>query len=447
MRGTRYQAACEVAGATVGAMIGDAPQPTRLRAVQDRALARYLGRVVRPFSDAYGILLSARPVRTRDDLSRWPLSSLDDVADAGALVLRPNAARLRASGELTLIVRLLWSQLWRRRHAFNRRVLEPRFKPIHWHYDRAVPIGYSAKDLDRLGEIGRVSLELAGVGPYDVLVGVVAPGPRLTFWQLVLGTRRAGLSALFLEPTADPEEVASLAPNVLAGRSGDLLRLLEAAQKRGIELRDLHTLIAVGEPPSAATRRRLTALAGGSSGRAAVVSMWAPPGVRALWTECRAGDGFHTWPGAELLELVDPLSEAPVSPGSDGEIVWTPIGWHGTVLLRLRTGVFGGLDESPCLACGRNGPRVQLAPGLPPFARLLDDHPQVGAWQAELRTVDGSEELIVFLAVDHPGHPGPLLRELDRQLSVTQFVVMDRDALDQRLADLGDVAVVDLRSN
>ena len=38
-----------------------------------------------------------------------------------------------------------------------------------------------------------------------------------------------------------------------------------------------------------------------------------------------------------------------------------------------------------------------------------------------------------------------VLDELDNRLSVTQFVVLDRSELDDRLVDHGDARVVDLR--
>jgi hypothetical protein len=97
------------------------------------------------------------------------------------------------------------------------------------------------------------------------------------------------------------------------------------------------------------------------------------------------------------------------------------------------------------VSCGRTSPRLRVVNPLPPFARILDEHPAVDLWQAELRLHDGAEELIVFLAPEVDGHPGRLLRELDRQLSVTQFVVLDRAALQERLRATGDVRVVDLR--
>jgi hypothetical protein len=134
-----------------------------------------------------------------------------------------------------------------------------------------------------------------------------------------------------------------------------------------------------------------------------------------------------------------------VREGADGDLVWSPLGWHGTVLLRLRTGRTGELLTTRCPNCGRTTPRLRVSSTLPPFAAILDAEPGVAAWQAEVRVADGREELVVFVAPARRSDPAPLLRELDRQLSATQFVVMNRAAVDARIAEHGGLAVVDLR--
>jgi hypothetical protein len=426
-------------------VIGEFERPARLRLGQDRALARYLRNHVAPFSRFHADALRSRPVNGRGDLAGLPLVRLEDVLDPSDLVLRPTVEQLASSPEREVRLAWWWARLRRRTAAFNRDVLEPRYKPIHWHAD-LVPIGYTAADLERLAELGRAGLEMAGVTPNDVLVSVYPPGPSLGFWQMSLGTRRAGVPSLFLSPSVAPDEVARLRPSVLAGRSGDLIRLLESGRDAGFSFAGLSTLLVIGEPVDPARRARLAELGGSPSGPVAVVACWAPPGVRALWSECRDGIDVHTWPTAEVVELIDPLSGESVPPGADGEMVWTALGWMGSVLVRLRTGVYGCIDDTACVSCGRTAPRLRVVNPLPPFARILDDHEGVALWQAELRDVDGAEELIVFLAPGVSGHPGRLLRELDRQLSVTQFVVLDRRAMQARLQAHDDARVVDLRA-
>ena len=446
-----------ITGLPFPAVIGDFERPGRRRAAQDRALKRYLSTQVRAYSPQYAETLTRQPVETVADLARLPLVRLADMAgrDDASLVLRPSAERIAAAGDGRLRRSLWLARATKRMSAFNRNEIEPQYKPIHWHLANAngspgttVPLGYSAADLDRLAELGAATLEMAGVDAYDVVLSIQRTSPSPAFWQLALGARRAGVSWLFLDPAnAAPEELAGLRPNVIAGSAADLLRLLESGRVEGLSFAGLHTLLVVGEPLDPVTRTRLAELGGSSSRPAAVVAAWGPPGTRSLWTECRNGTDAHTWPACEALEVVDPLSGVPLAPGIDGEIVYTPLGWKGSVLLRVRTGVYGCLDDTPCVSCGRTTPRVRLVPFLPPFARILDEHPEIDLWQAELRTVNGAEELIVFLAPRRRGHPGPLLRELDRQLSVTQFVVLDRAALDARLRASGDVRVVDARTD
>jgi len=398
---------------------------------QERALRRYLATEVLAFSPYHRERLA--PVwgdggpADRAELARAPLTRLAEVPDAARLVLRPD-----------------WSSLGpaRRRGQGGGDDVAHRFKPVHWALHAGTLVGSSAADLERLADLGRRWLDLAGVEPHDVLVNVLPYGPSLAWWEVALGARRAGLSAIDLGAGPPPEQVARLRPSVLAGRPFDLVRLLEAAAAAGRPLEDVHTTLAVGEPLEAGLRARLAGLLRPGS---AVVAAFAPPGVRALWGECRGGTSLHTWPDAEVVELVDPLSGEPVPPGADGEVVWTALGWRGTVLVRLCSGVFASLETGPCPWCGTDTARLAVTPATPAFLAGLDRHPGVAGWQAELRTVAGLEELVVFLAPAAGAALAPLLADLDGELSATQYVVVDPAALQARIAASGDRRVLDRR--
>ncbi|MBV9412411.1 MAG: phenylacetate--CoA ligase family protein [Acidimicrobiia bacterium] len=423
-------------------------KPSWIKNAQERALRSYLAQDVYPYSPYYQVKfdeagVGQRSVKTRGDLDKLPLTTFDDVVNPASVVLRPDEQSIQQYARIGLVARVFWAKLWRREWVVNQRLIDPVYKPLHWHVDDGFPIGSSAEDVERLAELGRRWLELAGVARYDVLVSVLPPGPNLAYWQLVLGSRQAGVSALHMNPNTTAEQLAAARPNVIAGRPSELIRLLEAARPIDRNLDGLRTLLVAGARLDGATRRHLTALV---DGQASVVAAWAPPGVRSLWVQCREGEGLHTAPDVELLEVVDPLTGTSVADGTEGEIVWTSLDWKGTVFLRLRTGVYGGVDDNPCPACGRTTPRlIPSGAAEPGFARVLDSHPKVQAWQAELRTVDGKEELIVYISLEPNGRPGRLLRELDRHLTVTQFVVLDRRRLDARLSSHGDTRVLDLR--
>jgi phenylacetate-CoA ligase len=78
------------------------------------------------------------------------------------------------------------------------------------------------------------------------------------------------------------------------------------------------------------------------------------PGVAA---ECHARAGLHVQEDHFLAEVVDPATGRPVSPGTEGELVFTTLTKEAMPLLRYRTGDIGTLTREPC-ACGRTMARL-----------------------------------------------------------------------------------------
>lgn len=446
---------------------------SRLKA-QEELLREYLVHHLYPYSPFYRRRFDAAKIVPRrisgfSDLAKLEPTSWSDVeAEPASFLLRPTEKAIARFGERRLVMAVTRAKLRGRVSQLNRDLIDPAYKPIHWHLEGEVPVGYSGEDLDRLAEAGRRLLELGGIHRDDVIVDITAPGPNLAYWQVVAGARQAGVSAIHLGPDAEPEQVEAATPTVLCGPPEGLGSLLQSLQKAGVHLPNLGTLLAVGSLVDDDVRADLVAGAQAlEASGVEVVTAWAPRGVRALWAECRGGRGFHTFPDLEWLETL-----------SDGELAWTSLAWHGTAFLRLRTGVRATIDDSGCPTCGRVVPRVvteALAPAPTPRAaapatiappvetepepvaardgaavpqrvwnlEVLDEHPAVAAWAAELRRVDGVEELIVFIAPAGIDRLGPLFRELDATLSATQYVVERPEQVRQRVDRHG--AVLDLR--
>ena len=464
-------------------------QKTRQRE-QEEQLREYVAHHLYPYSPFYRRRFDAAGIAPRsitgfDDLAKIEPTRWSDVTAAPvAFVLRPTERAIIRFGERRLVGAITRAKFRGKVSQVNRDLIDPAYKPIHWHFDGDVPVGYSAEDLERLCEAGRRVLQLAGLSRDDAIVDVTPPGPSLEFWQLVDGARSAGLSAVHFGSGVSGDRIAAAAPTVLAGPPDALSEALEALQAGGHRIDGLRTLLVLGalldDPDRDALRH-----AGEEVGEHGieVVLAWAPAGVRALWGECRGGRVFHTYPDMEWLEVLP-----------DGEIAWTSLAWHGTVFARLRTGTSGVLDDVVCENCGRIGPRLSVStastarrpaptwamsgPALgaasgerPPAAAVfgrrpadedeeedeaqalvpidtdalsvLDEHPGVAAWQAEYRRVDGVDELIVFVAPAGVDRLGPLFRELDLTLSATQYVVQRPEQIAERRRR--DGAVVDHR--
>ena len=465
---------------------------TRLRE-QEEQLREYVIHHLYPYSPFYRRRFDAAKIAPRtitgfDDLAKLEPTRWSDVsAEPVAFVLRPTERAIIRFGERKLVSAIARGKLRGKVSQVNRDLIDPAYKPIHWHFDGDVPIGYSAEDVERLAETGRRILHLAGLTRDDAIVDVTPPGPSLEFWQLVDGARSAGLSAVHFGAGVAPERIEAAAPTVLAGPPDALQAALEGLRSGGGRLDGLRTVLVLGSLLDEADRQALRSLAQevGEHG-VEVVLAWAPAGVRALWAECRGGRYFHTYPDFEWLEVLP-----------DGEIAWTSLAWHGTVFSRLRTGVSGTVDDVACESCGRIGPRITVlgastarrptpawavaAPAFEPagvgaptptsaiFGRpptpvgeeededevqvlvpldtdalgVLDEHPGVAAWQAEYRRVNGVDELIVFVAPAGVDRLGPLFRELDLTLTATQYVVQRPEQIAERRRR--DGAIVDHR--
>lgn len=434
---------------------------------RNRLLARYVRHELAAYSDFYRrqVMRAGVDIRSLQGLDSLrglqPLDWSDVVADPGAFLLRPDEGDIARHGERRLVLSVTWAKLRRRTDQLNRDVIEPLYKPVHWHLDHGLPVASTQYDLDRLGEAGARVFSLAGLSRSDVLVSVASDPDRLAWWQLVHGARAAHLSGIHLGPGADPEMVAAARPSALAGDAESLLEVLGRLDRAGVELDDLHTIVVAGELLDTRTRDRLadagTAVAG-QSDEVAVVAMWSPRGARAMWAECREGGIFHTFPDMEVVE-VDTGDGRPRLDGA-GELIWSAVGWHGTALFRVRTGVTAVLRDGRCQACGRQGPMVTAGEGVARRRatgehrssrkrggagaseravefRALGEHEDVSAYHVELRKVNGHDETLVFLSLQRDADIGTVLGELDSDLHATQYVVLTRREVETKVKESG----------
>lgn len=322
-------------------MSDDRRRPAQYESARDDVLRSWLGSTVHPYSPALGPVLDEHgfKVRGRADgraLRRLPVVSLAELGDGRRHVLEPTVHEFGRTAALSLQVRFLLDDVVGRRDQFARRHIDPLHRPVVW---TVAPtegghlfVANTARDLDRLAVLGRRALATAGVRDDDRMVLVGDGGDELATWQLVLGCRDAGV-ALLRRPVSDPDAPPGSEPTVVAGTAAALRRIvLPPSVGRLLVLDGADVDVAPGHDVPGQ--------------EVAVARWWAPPPVRAAWPACPGGGGYHTWPEDELVELVE------------GRLVWSAVGWHGSVWLRVDTGVEASLAEGPCPHCDRTTPRV-----------------------------------------------------------------------------------------
>lgn len=334
-------------------MSDDRRRPGQHESRRDEVLRRWIAEEVHPFSVPLRAQLERsglgrRGVRRAGDLARLPVTELADLGDGRPFVLEPTAERIREAAGVEMRVRLVAADVLGRRDGFARREVDLPYKPVRWtaepHALGTLYVAATGTDLDRLAELGRRALAISGIAPTDRLA-CIGPGPGIGPLQLELGARDAGVAHLAVDACVTPGLLADAAPTVLAGSVDALSRIVDAGLPGSVRLLVAHVGAPKGEDLVGLRRR---------AGRP-VRLWWAPPGVRAAWASCEA-DQLHTWPEDEHLEVVDDGGR----PVDSGRLVWSAVGWHGSVWLRVALGPEGRVDRSAC-SCGRTTPRVRGA--------------------------------------------------------------------------------------
>lgn len=135
-----------------------------------------------------------------------------------------------------------------------------------------------------------------------------------------------------------------------------LLDTLREEHNQGRESHDLSLKLMVLGPDAVPEilRQRLQSQLGLPVYNLYGVSEMVEPGIAG---ECPAQRGLHVAEEHFLVEVVHPVTGAPVPPGAEGELVITTLSAEAYPLLRYRTGDVVTLDPSPC-PCGQHTVRL-----------------------------------------------------------------------------------------
>ena len=201
---------------------------------------------------------------------------------------------------------------------------------------------------------------IAGVTGRDRLLFAFSFGPFLGFWTAFEAAQRLGCLCLAgggMSSAARLRMLLDNQANVVLCTPTYALHLAQIAQEQGIDLRQapVRKLIVAGEPGGSipATRQRIE-----DAWNARVFDHHGMTEVGPMTIECpEAPGGLHAMEGDYIVEMIDPATTQPVSPGMVGELVVTNLGRLGSPLIRYRTGDLVRVDPKPC-PCGRTFVRL-----------------------------------------------------------------------------------------
>ena len=263
-------------------------------------------------------------------------------------------------------------------------------------------LSYTQNDLEDWANLFARCYEMAELTVSDRVQIAVGYGVWTAGVGFQLGCERFGAMAVPVGPgnvDMQCEFLVDLQSTVLCCTASMGLLMAEEVNRRG--LRDkiaLKKMIFGSERSSDAMRQRIGDLLG-------LEHMFDIPGMTELYgpgtgLDCTRHEGIHYWADYYILEILDPETLKPVTPGEIGEMVVTTLKKEAVPLIRYRTRDLTRLIEHPC-SCGNIMP--------------LHD-----------RILGRSDDMIIFRAVNiYPGQIDSALSKID-DIGPEYQIVIDR---------------------
>lgn len=198
---------------------------------------------------------------------------------------------------------------------------------------------YTKKDIDDWANMFARCYEMAGLTLKDRVQISVGYGVWTAGVGFQLGCERFGALAIPIGPgniDMQCQFLEDFQPTVLCSTASMAILLGEEVKKRGLKNRiALKKLIMGSERSSDAMRARMKELLG-------VEHVFDIPGLTELYgpgtgLDCIYHEGIHYWADYYILEILNPETLEPVSPGEIGEMVVTTLRKEASPLIRYRT--------------------------------------------------------------------------------------------------------------
>ncbi len=227
------------------------------------------------------------------------------------------------------------------------------------------------------------------------------------------------------------ELIRSLKPTVWMGMSSYGLHLSNLADSRGIDLAQssVKTILCSAEPLSEAKRAKI-----GRSWGARVFDNFGMTEAGMMGGEDGGPDGFRIWTDMFYIEVLDPVTYAPVKEGETGTLVTTPL-WtnNATPFLRWNSGdlvVYSEADDGagpfsvfPKIRHTHRTTGFFKVSGVnvnhPEFEDFMFQNAEVNDFKCELVTAGANDRLRVSIEVRRGANAEAVTRELTRGVKET----------------------------
>ena len=285
-----------------------------------------------------------------------------------------------------------------------------------------VTFGCTDKDLDRLAFNEKKSFACAGVRPGNIVQLMTTLDKRfMAGLAYFLGVRALGASIIRVGngmPELQWDTIQRLCPDTIMCVPSFILRLIEYAEKNGIDYRNSSVKRIIGIGEGLREQDFSLNLLGNrikDKWNVDLFATYSSTEMGATFSECQYGCGGHVHPELVIVEIIGE-DNLPVPDGEVGEVVVTTLGVEGMPLLRFRTGDMSSKVVGRC-RCGRYSYRLTPLVGRknnmiklkgttvypPAINDVLDNTPYVVNYVVIVQnSYAGTDEVVVKAGVASP---------------------------------------------
>jgi phenylacetate-CoA ligase len=225
---------------------------------------------------------------------------------------------------------------------------------------------HSMGDIDRWTELVARCLTMIGVRKHDVFQNMIGYGLFTGGLGLHYGAERIGCLTIPTGPGNTKRQfkfMKDFGTSVIHVIPSYALHLADTLESMGIDPKEefprFKYAILGAEPHSEETRKKVEEFFGIDAFNSYGLSEMNGPGVA---FECPQKDGMHIWEDAFLVEIIDPETFKPVSPGEKGELVLTTLSREAMPIIRYQTNDLTSLITGAC-SCGRTHQKLMRITG------------------------------------------------------------------------------------
>ncbi|MDD5748738.1 MAG: hypothetical protein PHP64_06830 [Actinomycetota bacterium] len=414
--------------------------PEEQRQYSLNKLFKYIRDYIYPFHPHYRKLfkengINPEKLNTLDDLRRIPTTTKEDtLIDPKEFILQPkteggeyDVEEVPVSKKIGYAYKTLTTRyirdMYGKPRSFSERALQTasaEWNPIHFHMSGGTAgapsmATYTNYDLKRVIPQLAGMLYLFGWEPTMRGLNLFPALPHLAFFQVIFaeftvdggagifhtcGGKSIPTEKQVLIAGSMPFDMYIAIPSYMTYWLKTAIQMIEGGVAKRPD--PVKYAVLAAEPLSDEYRQKLKEqFAKIGSPDIKIIEGYGSTELRVAFFECDEQSKLHLNPEFFFWEVLDPETKEPVKWGEPGVLVFSHVGWRGTVLLRFWTGDFiqGGVVWEKCKKCGLTIPILR-----PPIGRAERDFTKIkGArvphinFQDAIRKVDGVESFQVII--------------------------------------------------